>query len=126
MTDTKVLKNFSYSLNGIKSHQAFVGVTPDPDIPADLVEALVAEGYISVDGAPENKMIDPVTSVGLPFKLAKKVPEIDDDADSETYWRKLSAPEMKLLAGQISDEAINNKADAEAAIEIHLESLEQS
>lgn len=126
MTNYTVLKNFRYSLNGIHSHQAKVGVTPDPEVPDELLPGLEAEEYISFDKGYENKMLNPVTDVSLPFALEKRVPEIDNNVESETYWRKLSAPEMKLLAGQVSSETIGNKTDAVAAIELHLESLEQA
>jgi hypothetical protein len=45
---------------------------------------------------------------------------IDNDPESDSYWRKLSATSMKELAMQITDEKINNKGDAEKAIEAYL------
>ena len=145
MTKCTVLKNFRYSLDGVNSHAAKVGVTPDPNVPEDLIAGLSNEGYISVEGV-ENKMLTGADETGATVKLPTGVTGdgggeplnltgeerdalpvlIDNDPESDTFWRKMSAADMKELAAQLTDETISNKSDAEAAIEMHLESLEQA
>ncbi|AVX04337.1 hypothetical protein MXMO3_01812 [Maritalea myrionectae] len=62
MTELHVLKNFTYSTDGVTSHEAKVDEVPNPAIPEDLLPGLLKERYISLDGekkapgAPENKM----------------------------------------------------------------------
>lgn len=58
----QVLKNFPYSTNGIDQHQAVKGEDPDPAIPEEHIDGLVAEGFIKVAGrkAPEAKIEEPI------------------------------------------------------------------
>jgi len=115
MTKCTVLKNFNYSLDGIKAHSAKVGQTPDPDIPADLIEGLRKEGFISlgevksVAAAPENKMFEPV--------IENKQPETVEVVEDDAYTAKdVGRGWFAVFSGDVEIKAVKKmrKDDAEA------------
>lgn len=106
---SKILKNFSYSRDGIDTHDALVDETHD--IPDDLVSGLKDEGFISeASGSKTTEIKTPTGDANDPKPF-----DIPDD------WEDGSRDEIIALATSITGEDYSDVRVAKKDIEVQIE-----